>query len=188
MSSIILGHYASRIVVVAQTLPLPYEPTGHQEHYWLALVEQLHRLEVFLLAVLLHSVYEPPHVGELLRTDYQSLLRVLPTLQLHQTVVLLSLLQLDALPQSHHLPHVLADQCPLRNVSIRYYIVPLVLNSAEDVGSNGHPFVLLISPSLLISHEVDAEVHAVLIQNGFKVIDVNELLRVEHILVLYRVH
>jgi hypothetical protein len=129
VSSIILGDYASRIVVVAQTLPSPYGPTSHEEHNWLALVEELHGLDVFLLAVLLHSVYEPPHVGELLRTDYQSLLGVLPSLQLHQTVVLLHLLQLNALPQSYHLSHILTDQCPLRNVSIRNYIVPLVLNS-----------------------------------------------------------
>lgn len=75
VGSIVLSCYSACIVVIAKALSFFDFPLGHQEYYWPSLVEQLHSLNVSLF-VLSHSINEPGHVGELLRPDYQSFLRV----------------------------------------------------------------------------------------------------------------
>lgn len=70
MTGVVLSSDATCVVVIAQAFSLANWPFGDEEDKRPSPVEQLHGLDVFLVAVLPYSVYKPSHIGKFLRTDY----------------------------------------------------------------------------------------------------------------------
>lgn len=71
VAGVIFGCDAACVVVVTQAFSLANWPFGDEEDEWPSTVEQLHSLDVALVAVLPYPVDKPSHVGKFLRTDYQ---------------------------------------------------------------------------------------------------------------------
>lgn len=188
MAGVVLGRDASCVVVVTQAFSLANWPFGDQEDEGSSPVEHLHGLNVSLVAVLAYAVDKPGHVGESLRADYERLLGVLARLQLHEAVVPAVLLELDALTQSHHLPHVLADERSFRDVLVGYHVVPLPFDHFEQEGTDGEALVEPIGFFLGLAHQIYAEVHAILIEDVLELLHIYKGLRVEHIFVLDGFH
>lgn len=129
-------------------------------------------MHVSLVAVLFYAVDEPRQVGEPLRSDDQGLIGVFAGLQLHQTVILTVFLELHALSEANHLTDVLAYQRFRGNIFISDDVITLSFDLAEDIGTNWHLLVLFIGTAFLSTHEIDAKVHALFVEDireGFKV-------------------
>lgn len=122
-------------------------------------------MHVSLVAVLFYAVDEPRQVGESLRSDDQGLIGVFAGLQLHQTVILTVFLELHALSETNHLTNVLANQRFRGNIFISNHVITLSFDLVEDIGTNWHLLVLLIGTAFLSTHEIDAEVHALIIKD-----------------------
>jgi hypothetical protein len=81
-------------------------------------------------------------------------------------------LELDALAESHYFPHVFAYQRLFGDVLVGYHVIALTFDHPEEEGANGEALVMAVGFLFGLAHEVDAEVHAIFVE------DVLELLQV----------
>ena len=97
-------------------------------------------------------------------------------------------LELHALSEADYLANVLTNQRFRGNIFISDDVVAHSFDFVEDVGTDWHLLVLFVGPAFFATHEIDAEIHAVLVKDIREVLEIDQLLCVPHSFLLDGCH